>query len=184
MNVEFTDTLTPWLKTLEANAVKTAGEAVRRKLNEYQRDLKRLPVAVNVPFVDRVRGVELQRQPILISLDTEGATVTIRPFYGYAQDQQVRKALQMSGESYRLERDGLYIHKKIGGGTTDGPQHYVKFAAAFRLREWAIANDEYRRKAVVLKGAIELGYFWGPIRAKLILDVNRELAIKFSQQKQ
>jgi len=182
MDLEFASDIAQQLLALPQKLTEQAREAVVNAVHSAVEDLeKRLPVSRIVSINDRINGIPQNNRPIQVSYDQSGATITVRPFYADARDDEILRGVRASGKSFKLFRTGLWVHKKAPG-ETKGPQSFVEFATSIRLKQWADGKDETRRHSIAIDSEGELQYVWGPIRARLVIDIHTELARKLSQK--
>jgi len=174
------DNITPVLDRLLVRAPREAADAVRRAATAVASDFeKAMPILTYVQLNDKVGDVSPQVKPVLVRPTPDGIELIIRPFYANAYDFKIKQAVGVGGNAAKLTRQGLWVHKKLSkqqSQDTD-PQYFVEFEGAARLRQWAEDHDEVRRRAVLISTRVEIGFLWGPYRARLILDIHRQLAL-------
>lgn len=179
------DGITPVLDRLAIRLTTMAAEAVRASVNKAVREFEqKVPVAKYVHINDKVGDYPAQLHPITIMPTREGVEITVRPFYAAAYDFKIQHAVGLGGNVAKLTRQGLWVHKRVGGKPThSGAGNFVDFQGSARLRQWAEDHDELKRRAVLIDSTVEISYLWGPIRAQLILDIHRELGLSLRREK-
>lgn len=172
MELEYASDIAAQLASLPQRLTDRAREAVVTAVQEAARDLdERLPISRVVSINDMIDGIPQNTRPVQVYYNSEGATITVRPFYAIARDNDILQGIKASGKSFKLYRQGLWVKK--APDQTKGAQSFVEFAASIRLKDWAEGKDEVRRHSVVVESNVELQYVWGPIRAQLVLDINK-----------
>lgn len=174
------DNITPVLDRLLVRAPQVAADAVRRAATVVASDFeKAMPILSQVQINDKIGDVYPQTKPVLIRPTTDGIELVVRPFYADAYDFKIKQAVGVGGNAAKLTRQGLWVHKKLSKQHSQDSalQYFVEFEGAARLRQWAEDHDEVRRRAVLISTRVEIGFLWGPYRARLILDIHRQLAL-------
>lgn len=171
MDLEFSNSFGGWVQKFKDQTHKKVQAAVHNTLRRYRAEIESMPVAKYVSRNDKISGISQNFRPLSVRFDNEGAEITIRPFYADARNQRVLSALQKTGGTTRLYREGLFVPQK---GTAE--KQWQSFATAPRLLEWAQENDEHRRQAVLISDPRTLEAIWGPLKAKILEEINREIS--------
>lgn len=172
------DSVSPVLDRLLAKAPQTAADAVRRAATAIAADFERaMPIVDHIQINDKIGDTEPQVKPILVRPTAEGVEIVVRPFYAKAYDFRIKQAVGVGGNSAKLTRQGLWVHKKLKKDQPKegDPQFFVEFEGAARLKKWAEDHDEINRRAVLISTRTEVAVLWGPFKARLILDIQREI---------